>query len=188
MFVSSALTGLAQVIVMNLDDTIAVETSVGDDGTLVKTPTSPVRDVGELECDSDVADCDVKSDVFWFVLTADFERAIDSPSWLNFFHAFLNLRFWTRFGKNEKEREKKEKETKLIWATHTFLAKTRVTSLWSSVTRWVDLLSIFGHWRQQKLAKKHYIKIGQSMFKISPKLVALLLTQRCKPQKWHDYH
>ena len=80
MFVSSALTGLAQVIVMNLDDTIAVETSVGDDGSLVKTPTSPVRDVGELECDGDVADCDVKSDVFWFVLTADFERAIDSPS------------------------------------------------------------------------------------------------------------
>ena len=37
MVVSSALTGLAQVIVMNRDDTMAVDTSVGVDGVFLKT-------------------------------------------------------------------------------------------------------------------------------------------------------
>ena len=79
MLVSSALTGLAQVTVMKRDDTMAVETSVGADGTLLKT-ASPERDVADVECDADCDGCDVRIDDFWLVLTADFERAIDSPS------------------------------------------------------------------------------------------------------------
>ena len=79
MLVSSALTGLAQVMVMNRDDTMAVDTSVGADGTFEKT-ASPERDVDDVDCDADCDDCDVRIDDLWSVLTADFERAIDSPS------------------------------------------------------------------------------------------------------------
>jgi hypothetical protein len=73
---------------MNRDETIAVETSVGADRTLEKT-TSPERDVADDECDADVAGCDgvkIDTDDFWLVWTADFERAIDSPSSFNFMH------------------------------------------------------------------------------------------------------
>ena len=107
MLVSSAFMGRAHVRVMNLEETIAVERSVGEEGVFWNT-TSPERggeeeDVSRLKLDGIGPP---NTDDFISVRTADFDRDEVSPS-----NLCMQLFRPREIKLQAKKKEKKEKRT-----------------------------------------------------------------------------
>jgi hypothetical protein len=119
MFVSSALTGLAHVSVMNLEDTMAVETSVGADGVFWKTtvPTGGEERSGNADDEVLRGSTTVgsfatvwpasKTEARDCVCTADFERAVKSPSGMQNFSGKKIIASKTPRSKMGKKKRKK---------------------------------------------------------------------------------
>ena len=119
MLVSSALTGLAHVSVMNLDETMAVDTSVGADGVFWKTTVPAGGEETSGNDDDEVlrgstatgtfaAVCPASNtDARDCVCTADFERAVKSPSAMQ---KFSGEKIIASKNEGEKREEKKGKK------------------------------------------------------------------------------